>query len=265
MRLYATLWRIGLQDAIQYRIEGVIWFLFDVIPPVMMLFFWNVAYQGTEEVAGYRLPEMLAYTLGVLVLRNLVTVHVEWEIDYEVRQGTMSNYLVRPVSPWTIWFFNQLGWRIWRTVLVSPIIAVAVVLLAPTLELPNLGAGELGGFVLSLVLAYVVCFLFKLVLGFTAFWLTNIQAVISLSDVLVYLFGGILIPLALLPEAMQTAALFLPLQSIFAFPLSVMLGRAHGQEMLAGLAGQVVWTVVLAILASAMWRAGLRRYEAVGG
>jgi ABC-2 type transport system permease protein len=265
MSLYLTLWRIGLQDAIQYRIEGIIWFLFDVVPPVMMLFFWNVAYQDTEQVAGYRLPEMLAYTLGVLVLRNLITVHVEWEIDYEVRQGTLSNYLVRPISPWTVWFFNQLGWRLWRTALVSPILVIALIALAPSLELPMLDLTQILGFLASLLLAYVVCFLFKLVLGFTAFWLTDIQAVMSLSDVLVYLFGGILIPMQLLPELLQHMALYLPLQSIFAFPLSVMLGRSHGADLVAGLAGQAIWSLVLGILAAMMWRAGLRRYEAVGG
>jgi ABC-2 type transport system permease protein len=265
MSLYLTLFRIGLQDAIQYRIEGIIWFLFDVLPPIMMLFFWNVAYQDTELVAGYRLPEMLAYTLGVLVLRNLVTVHVEWEIDYEVRQGTLSNYLVRPIHPWTVWFFNQLGWRLWRTALVSPILIAAVVILAPLLELPALDSTQLAGFLASLLLAYAVCFLFKLVLGFTAFWLTNIQAVISLSDVAVYLFGGILIPMQLLPGALQHVALWLPLQSIFAFPLSVMLVRAQGVDMYMGLAGQVVWCAILGFLARVMWNAGLRRYEAVGG
>jgi ABC-2 type transport system permease protein len=265
MTLYLTLFRIGLQDAIQYRIEGVIWFLFDVLPPVMMLFFWSVAYQDAEVVAGYRQAEMLAYTLGVMVLRNLVTVHVEWDVDYEVRQGTLSNYLVRPVHPWTVWFFNQLGWRLWRTALVSPILIVAVLILAPSLELPGLDSYHLTGFVVSLLLAYIVCFLFKLVLGFTAFWLTNIQGVISLSDVAVYLFGGILIPLELLPAALQQMAVFIPLQYIFAFPLSVMLGRAQGVDMLLGLGGQIAWCLALALLARIMWSAGLRRYEAVGG
>ena len=265
MSLYLTLFRIGVQDAIQYRIEGVIWFLFDVVPPVMMLFFWTVAYQDAEQVAGYRLPEMLAYTLGVLVLRNLITVHVEWSVDYDVRQGTLSNYLVRPISPWTIWFFEQLGWRLWRTALVSPILTVAVVILAPALELPRMNPAQASIFVASLLLAYVVCFLFKLVLGFTTFWLTNVQAVISLSDVLMYLFGGILIPMQLLPGPLQQLSLLLPLQSIFAFPLSVMLGKAQGADMFSGLAGQVIWSLVLWLIATAMWRAGLRRYEAVGG
>jgi ABC-2 type transport system permease protein len=265
MNLYFTLFRIGLQDAIQYRIEGAIWFLFDVLPPVMMLFFWSVAYQDAQTVAGYRLPEMLAYTLGILVLRNLVTVHVEWEIDYEIRQGTLSNYLVRPIHPWTVWFFNQLGWRLWRTALVSPILILSVIVLAPSLELPALDSVQLTGFIASLLLAYAVCFLFKLVLGCTSFWLTNIQAVIGLSDVAVYLFGGILIPMELLPGFLQHMASLLPLQSIFAFPLSLMLGRAQGTEMYVGLGGQVVWCLVLGLLARIMWRAGLRRYEAVGG
>jgi ABC-2 type transport system permease protein len=60
-------------------------------------------------------------------------------------------------------------------------------------------------------------------------------------------------------------ALWLPLQSIFAFPLSVMLGRAQGLDLYLGLAGQLTWCVVLGALAKVMWTFGLRRYEAVGG
>src|SRR6185295_15504826 len=115
---------------------------------------------------------------------------------------------------------------------------------------PALDALQTTALLASLLLAYIVCFLFKLVLGFTAFWLTNIQAVISLSDVFVYLFGGILIPLQLLPLPLQQLALFLPLQSIFAFPLSLLLGRAHGADMFTGLAGQLVWCGVLWLLAT---------------
>jgi ABC-2 type transport system permease protein len=71
--------------------------------------------------------------------------------------------------------------------------------------------------------------------------------------------------MALLPGFVQQMASLLPLQSIFAFPLSVMLGRAQGTEMYIGLAGQLVWCLVLGLLARVMWRIGLRRYEAVGG
>jgi ABC-2 type transport system permease protein len=123
----------------------------------------------------------------------------------------------------------------------------------------------MAAFGLSLILAYFVCFFLKLTLGFTAFWLTNIQGVISLFDVAVYLFGGILIPLALLPEPLQAFAQVLPLQAIFSFPLMVLLGRIQGDALVLGLAVQAGWILGLAGLAGTMWRSGLRRYEAVGG
>lgn len=265
MKVYATLWRVGFQDAIQYRAEGFIWFLFDVIPPLMMLAFWNTAYEATSSVAGYTLPAMLAYTIGVMVLRNLVSSHVEWDIDYCIRQGALSNYLVRPINVWVIWLLPDSAWRVWRTLMVSPLLVLAIVTLAPTLERPPTGTLELGALVLSLALAYLICFILKLCLGCSGFWLTDVGSVALLYEVLVYLFGGILIPLDLLPEIVQTIARLLPFQYIYSFPLSVLLGRTQGMSLLAGLLVQVVWLLALLALARGLWRAGLTRYEAVGG
>lgn len=265
MRVYATVWRLGLQDAIQYRIEGFIWFLFDVLPPLMMLAFWSAAYEGSQQVAGYALPGMLAYTIGVMVLRNLITSHIEWEIDYAVRQGTLSNFLVRPLNVWAYWFMNDSAWRAWRMVMLSPIVIVAIATLLPSLEPPSLSIHRGVALVLALVLGYLVCFLLKLSVGFTSFWLTDVNGVSNLFEIVVYLLGGVLIPIELLPEVLVGAARQLPFQYIYAFPLSVMLDRVPDDALFGALMAQLTWVVVLSGLAYVLWRAGLRRYEAVGG
>jgi len=265
LRTGLALWRLGLQDALQYRVEGIIWFLFDVLPPLMMVFLWLAAFEGTPEVAGYSLAAMLSYTLGVMVLRNLVTPHMEWAIDYDVRQGNLSSYLLKPFDTWGYWFFTELAWRAWRTVLVTPVLLACILFLAPWLEGPRLGRLEVVGLFASLALAYLVCFLFKLNLGFTCFWLTDVTGVSALYDVVVWVFGGVLLPIELLPEGLQTLARMLPFQYIYAFPLSIYLGRVSGEGIVAGLAMQLGWAALLWLLAQVVWKQGLRRYEAVGG
>jgi ABC-2 type transport system permease protein len=49
------------------------------------------------------------------------------------------------------------------------------------------------------------------------------------------------------------------------FPIEVLLGRLSSEEMLLGFVLQSGWLLVAAGLAWWLWRAGLKRYFAIGG
>jgi ABC-2 type transport system permease protein len=52
---------------------------------------------------------------------------------------------------------------------------------------------------------------------------------------------------------------------MLAFPIEVLLGRLSPAETLAGLTIQAAWVASSLAMLSAVWRAGVRRYSAVGG
>jgi ABC-2 type transport system permease protein len=254
-----------MQEALQYRVESSIWFLYDILSPIMMAFLWLTAYQGQATVAGYDLSSMLLYTLGVMVLRTVITAHVEWGIDYEIRQGILSTYLVRPLNYWVLCFVGETAWKTVRAMLLTPVMVACLIWLAPHLEAPGLDWQRAPLLALSVLLAFVLCFFVKLCVGFIGFWLTDIQALATLYEVAVSVFGGILLPLDLLPEPLRVVAAALPLQYIYYVPLSLLLGRLEGPAIWTALAAQLGWIGVMALLAWALWRRGLLRYEAVGG
>ncbi len=86
----------------------------------MMAAVWLAAYQDQTTVAGFSLAEMLAYTVGVMILRTLITVHIEHGIDLQIRQGELSNHLVRPFNIWAYWFVDSLGWKMFRNAALGP-------------------------------------------------------------------------------------------------------------------------------------------------
>ena len=264
MSLYLALWRIGLQEALQYRAESVIWFLFDVLPPIMMVFLWLTAYEGQASVAGYSLQAMLQYTVGVMVLRNVVTAHVEWDVSYQIRQGTLSMHLVRPMNTWALWFMTGLAARTVRALMLLPVLLACLVWLGSYLETPEWGTG-IGALAASLVLAYMISFFTKLGIGFLAFWLTDITGTLTLVEVVAWVFGGMLLPLELLPDVLRPIAALLPFQYIYHVPMSLLLGRLDPAEVQTTLGVQAAWAGGLVLLAGAIWQRGLRRYEAVGG
>ena len=134
MKLYGALFRISIQDALQNRLESAIWFLYEILPPLMMASVWLAAYQDQASIAGYSLAEMLAYTVGVLVLRTVVTVHMEYAIDEQIRQGELSNMLVRPMNVWGYWFVDSLGWKTFRNLLTVPVVIGCLLWLGPQMS-----------------------------------------------------------------------------------------------------------------------------------
>ncbi len=264
MRVAWAFLRVGILEGLQYRVEALIWFLFDLLPPVVMLFLWLAVYAGRAEVAGYSLDQMLGYYIGILILGTLVTAHVEWSLSHDIRQGLLSAYLLRPVSPWLYWFMGSLAWKVLRGLFLLPSTALVVVALGGTLHLPALSPLQLGVLLLSIAAAYVLCYLFKAMIGLLAVWLTDISGLSGLWEVSMYVLGGAMLPLSLLPAPVQALATVLPFKYIYAYSLTLALGRQSEAEMWNGLAIQFAWLLLAAGLARLLWQRALRRYEAVG-
>jgi ABC-2 type transport system permease protein len=264
MRLYGALLRISIQDALQNRVESAIWFLYEIVPPIMMSAVWLAAYQDQASVAGYSLAEMLAYTIGVMVLRTVVTAYPEYGIDTQIRDGSLSNLLVRPLNVWAYWFVDTLGWKTFRNVLTVPVVIGCLLWLGPQFESLSVPLDRLPALAVSLLLATLLCFIAKLCLACSSFWTNDIVGAAILYDVISAALGGMLIPLALLPDWLQAVARLLPIQAMYSVPLSIMLGKDDGANPWLGVLLQVGWIVVLWGLATVLWRAGLRQYEAVG-
>jgi ABC-2 type transport system permease protein len=265
MRKYLLLLNLAFQDALQYRIEGLIWCLFDVLPPFMMVFVWVAAYRENELVGGYTLASMLGYYLGLALLRNVLTTNPEWDVADAVRNGKLALLLLRPLDPWGYWLVGDIPWRLIRLVMVAPFMLIAMVLLGGQIQPIVPGIEMALALTLSLPLAFLLCYLLKLLIGFAAFWLLEINALAGLFDVAVYIFGGTIVPLELLPDWLRGVAALLPFKYIYAYPLALALGRVGGEDIWRGLAVQALWTTGLFLLARLIWRGGLRRFEAVGG
>src|SRR3954471_20970481 len=146
--------RLSIVDAIQYRVESFIYVLYELLPPIMMMFLWLAVYQSQSSVAGYSLSEMLGYTVGVMVLRGTVTVHVEWALDHEIRDGSLSRALTRPFNYWAFLLADSLAWRLVRQLFVLPVFLLSLYLLAPSLGGTSLPLERLPLVLVSAALGY---------------------------------------------------------------------------------------------------------------
>jgi ABC-2 type transport system permease protein len=97
--------------------------------------------------------------------------------------------------------------------------------------------------------------------GGIAFWLLDAKSTWFVYQKLVFIPGGMLIPLELLPHGLETVSRALPFATMAYIP-----GRlASGDADAALLAWQAGWLVALVGAALAVYAAGQRRLEVLGG
>ena len=183
------------------------------------------------------------------------------EIDNDVRTGAISVHLLRPLSYPLYRLAATLGERFVRFTInatVGSIIALAFV--GP---IPFTAAG-LAMFVVALPLAFVLDFMAYLVIGLLAFWLENTSGLVLIYSRVTLIFGGVLLPLELFPDAVQPLLHMLPFSSVVYGPARTFV--APDPEFLVGLlVRQAVGVAVFAVLAAAVYTVAVRRIHAHGG
>jgi ABC-2 type transport system permease protein len=113
----------------------------------------------------------------------------------------------------------------------------------------------------SLVLA-VACNLVAMhAFAAAGFWLRDTRSAWFLYQKLVFLLGGMLIPLEVLPGVVHTVALALPFMAMAYAPARLASGHVEPHLLLL----QLGWLVVLALVAARVFAAGERRLQAAGG
>ena len=185
-----------------------------------------------------------------------------WTVGDAIRYGQYNYLLLRPLSPVFDAVASEVAVKVVFMTFAVPLAALLALILRPDLEITAAGVAA---FVPALVMAWALRWLWGFWLAILAFWATRADALLSLQESLVFLFGGQIAPPALLPGFMQTLADILPFRYMVAFPVEVLTGQLSPAEVGAGFTWQAGWLLSTAALFALLWRAGLRRYTAVGG
>jgi ABC-2 type transport system permease protein len=261
LRAIPTLLHVGLAEAVSYRAELLVWLLSTTMPLVMLALMTAVAREGPFGRFGQ--AEFTAYYLAALVVRLLTGAWVIWEVNFEIRQGTLAYRLLRPIHPLVAYACENVGAMPLRFAVALPIGATAVFLAGP---------GHVTGdplllavFPLSVLGAWLITFLAMSLIGSLAFFVESSGSLFELWLGLFGVFSGYLVPLELFPRWLAAAARVLPFRYMLAFPVEMIVGMTPRSTALGELAVQWSFVAALALAARAAWRAGLRRFAAYGG
>jgi ABC-2 type transport system permease protein len=187
----------------------------------------------------------------------------EYEINNTIRDGKLSNFLLRPISYPLQTMLSSTFWHLFEVLFALAIYSLlGWLILGSTIFSVDLRV--LLWIMPLLLLGHIVCSLLSLLLGSLAFWLTEASAFFYYKEIIIMLTSGIFFPKTTTPIWFQQVMEFLPFYHMIGLPGEILVGKAPLSSITMSLLNLSIWTLLFSVVAIVMWKRGVRKYEAVG-
>ncbi|MFV8754400.1 ABC transporter permease [Nannocystaceae bacterium ST9] len=260
LAIAAALWKIGTAETLAYRASLIVWIVSTTFPLISLVLWRALAESG--PIGGWAQEDFDSYFVAAFLVRQLTAAWVVWDLDRQIRGGDLSTLLLRPVSPILHHVMVNLSTQPLRLLLAAPI-GVAVLVATGSFELVD-DPWIWPLIPIAIALGWLLAFTIQLAVACLAFWLTKAATLYEIYLGAFIVLSGYAVPTSLFPPGLAEVTRLLPFHAVLGFPVELVIGRLSLADALAGLGLQLAWLALAGVLASVLWRRGLRAYGAFG-
>ena len=260
--VYLKILSLSLQVQLEYKMNFLLSFLFKLVPFVVNIFVWLAV--STIGKFSMSRDEIVTYYLFNLITSNMLICSIQYEISEDIRTGTISKYLIKPVSYMSYQMMKDLTSRVIFLLLGTIPVAFIVVVMRDYITY-QFRAEYLIMYLLSLGIGYIINFFVCFLISELSFYFTNVSSVFATIDVIKDIISGAIFPLSLLPATVANGLIALPFSYIGYIPCSIMLGQYPIETVRLQMGIGILWCIALGLLSKLVWRSGLKKYAVFGG
>jgi ABC-2 type transport system permease protein len=242
---------------LEYRAEIALWALSGVLP-LIMLGVWQGS--GAAAAAGIAAQGVARYFLAAFVVRQFTVVWLIHVFEEDALQGKLAPQLLQPLHPLWRYLAAHVAEQATRVPFVALMLVVVLAVQPDAIAWQAPWRLLLG--LLAIAAAFVLRFILQTILTMACFWSERAAALDRLMLIPYLFLSGLVAPLSTFPPAMRELAAATPFPSMVAFPAALLAGEPVAIG--AGFATTAAWCALLLPIALLLWRAGIRRYAAMG-
>ncbi|NCF64655.1 MAG: ABC transporter permease [Chloroflexi bacterium] len=259
---YGAITQTNFQNQLAYVWDALGRAVFIILIMFIFVQLWSAVYesQDTNAIAGLTLADTIWYFL-IAEMIELGKFRHDQRISDEVKDGSIAYTLSRPYNYLFYHFFNGLGETVIKMALVF-LLGLPIVLWS--VGPPSITLQSLSPFLLVLFLALVLDFFMASSIGLLAFVTEDTFSFRLIYQKLIFILGGLLIPLDFLPPWLQQIARLLPFSQVNYAPAKLFVAF-EWQLFLYTLALQLFWILVMGSLLTLQYRWATRRLVVNGG
>lgn len=256
---------VNYAHMLEYRGEIFFWMIATIWPLIMMGPWMEISASGQMPLTT---SQFARYFIAVFVVRQFSICWVIYEFEFHVVSGRLSSMLLAPLDPAWRFVSAHLGEQMARVPFVVGMVALALWLFpqaiwdaAGVAHWPPISRVALA--VLATYLAFALRFLMQYTLAMGSFWVERVAAFDRVQMILYIAFSGLSAPLEVFPPWIEQLVRWTPFPYLVWFPASLLTGADigpiwHGFAIVCG------WIFLVWVLNRLLWRAGIKRYSAMG-
>jgi len=214
---------------------------------------------GSDQLGGFPVSYYLGYFLYSILQLGSINWRFERAMIAEINSGAVNALLLRPSSFYEYHLGQLLGQKLITILTMTPV----VVLIAWIWDLPfHLDRLPL---VLMMGISYVILlFSLHFAVAAMAFFFDNVYSLNNSKNMIIWILTGELMPLDLLPSPLREWVIALPFSCGIYLPASYLSGRIDFNMFMNGFISLAIGGLVFGLLASFIWKRGLRHYGGTG-
>ena len=253
-KLLSAFLKVNVQMSLAYRADTVVNILLNLMWLGWELLSLSIIFSNTDTIAGWSFGELIAL-LGVFRLVHTLMIALVWpnteKFNQSIRDGSMDYTLLQPVSSMFLVTFSRITvWRAWDLILALILIVIGVNMSGSTTTPLSI----LVFILLTLSGALIIYSLWIVLIGLT-FWFTKFDNNVTILQAL--LDAG-RYPATVYPPWLRIIVTFvIPIAVATNIPLQGLRGDLDlGRVLIFLTIGGISF-----LIASQVWKAGLKRYS----
>lgn len=268
MRIYLAYFKIKFLNELQYKIAALAGIATQFAWGFMYIMLYTT-FINNSDINTISSSQIVTY---IWLQQAFFMLFAFWSVDKDIfdgiTSGNLAYELTKPIKLYDIWFIKTLALKLSKTLLRAfPILIIC--------SLPLLGEFSMTtpvSFLAGIWFAITLCFSATLLLAYIMIvYIITIKAISPLGVKITFclvgdFFSGGLIPIPLMPEALQTILKFTPFYYIQNLPFNIYNGYITGNLEIIKLIGiQIFWIVVLIAFGKFLMNKSLKKVVIQGG
>ena len=262
LQKYWVLLKLSWQTGFVYRTNVILWRFRQFLSTLMALTVWQVIFSQQGSAFNYSGAEMTTYIFLAAFLQSFILATALNGLANRIYSGQFSFDLLKPINLYAYLGTEDLADKLKNVGFLVVETIILWFIFRPELSVPGWEIGALFAFWLAggILLNFLVTLLF----GAMGFWSPDVWGPRFLFFIFVEFTAGKLFPLDILPELIQRIILWTPFP-FFAFLQSqLFLEKLSSAEVWQYSGMLIFWIVLFALVVSAVWKRGIRNYDAAG-
>lgn len=260
MKKYLAIAKAEWLNALQARGEIFIWLLLETMPIFIMGSLWS---SNKSNIPNFSSGQLVTYYIAILITSRLTAYYFDEDLQKEIREGTLSRFLVKPIKFPLANIPQNLGGKAFNTLfLLVPVLAIVVSVFKNQLITPP--PQLLSLFLLSLIPAFFIQYSISVLVSSVAFYWEQSNSIVHIKWMLEAMVGGYMLPLSLYPGWARLITDFLPFKYVYFVPAAIFSQRLSSSEISLNIFFSVLWAVALFFIGDIVWKKGLKEYTSVG-